>query len=351
VLEDKLPLTELRRFVNSGAKIDEALWRTATELGWTGLAVPEHLGGTALGFEAQGALYEELGRHLAPLPLLSSALCAEALVRAGSEAQQQAWLPPIAEDGTITAIASPADALDGRVPTLTRSGAGFRLSGEAAGLLSPAGARLVIAFAKDESGAVFAMLLEPERDGFTIELDEVADLTRHRGQISFGGLDVPKDRLLAGDGRDLAEGLLQHAALGIAFDSIGGASHIFDLTIEYLKTRQQFGRPIGSFQALKHRSADLKVLLEASGATVRDAANRVGAPDAAYWASMAKFYGSDAYAKTAGEAIQLHGGIGYTWEHHCHLFLKRAKLNQQLFGASEWHRDRAARLLVGGQAA
>ena len=135
--------------------------------------------------------------------------------------------------------------------------------------------------------------------------------------------------------------------MALACDSIGGAEIIFDATVAYLKTRKQFNRLIGSFQALKHRCADLKVLLEVSGTSVEQAVQAMREhSELAGLASMAKFYAGDAYAHIAGEAMQLHGGIGFTWEHDCHLYLKRAKLNQALYGGSRWHQDRAARALV-----
>jgi alkylation response protein AidB-like acyl-CoA dehydrogenase len=347
VLEDSLSLDTLRRLLDRGERIDEALWRNAAELGWLGLTLPEAHGGSGMGFDAQAALYEELGRYLAPLPYLSTQLCAEALVAAGSDAQRKAWLPAIAQGECIGALTSPPQALAGQTLQFSKSGATLKISGRAGGLLSPSGAKLLLVFARDEAGKLAALLLEPGRDGVALELSDAADRTRHLGAIDFSDLELPADRLLAGDARALAERLLAHASLALGCDSIGGTARIFELTIDYLKTRQQFGRAIGSFQALKHRCADQKALLEAAAATVGEAVARRGSDDAPAYASMAKFYACDAYARIAAESIQLHGGIGFTWEHYCHLFLKRAKLNQQLYGSSEWHKDRAARLLVG----
>ena len=351
VLNDRLALDSVRRFVNSGARNDDALLRTAAELGWFGMALPEAYGGSGLGFAALAALYEELGRFLAPLPFLPTALCAQALAEGGDEAQRSAWLPLIACGECAAAVASPGDALRGNMPALKARGAGFVLSGQVSGLLSPAGARLLLVFARDEAGATRAILLEPARDGIEIEIGDAADLTRHIGQVSFEGHEFSPARMLPKDGAALAERLLAHASLALACDSVGGAARILDLTVDYLKTRQQFGRPVGSFQALKHRCADLKTVLEASSAFIGEAIGHAEGHDAPRWASMAKFYGCDAYASIAADAIQLHGGIGFTWEHYCHLFLKRALLNQQMCGGSEWHRDRAARLLIAQEAA
>ncbi|HXC40007.1 MAG TPA: acyl-CoA dehydrogenase family protein [Burkholderiales bacterium] len=348
VLQDKLELDKLRRFIDSGARIDQDLWRNAAELGWLSLALPEQHGGSELGTAEMAVIHEELGRWLAPIPFLPTVLCADALVAAAPAAAQDRWLPEIAQGHCIASLSSPADAVAGRLPELKKQGAKLRLSGNVPGLPSPDGAKLLLVFARDEAGAVRALLLEPASDGVAITLQQTADLTRHVGSLSIDG-DIPAERLLPGDGRALAERLLTQASLALGSDSIGGAKRAFELTVEYLKTRQQFGKPIGSFQALKHRAADLRVLIEAADTAVAEAVARSGPNndgDAATWAAMAKFYGCDAYARVAADAIQLHGGVGFTWEYYCHFFLKRAKLNQQLFGNSEWHRDRAARLLT-----
>ena len=350
VLQDKLELDKLRRFIDSGARIDQDLWRTAAELGWLSLALPEKHGGSELGTAEMAVIHEELGRWLAPIPFLPTVLCADALVAAAPAAVQDRWLPEIAQGHCIASLSSPADAVAGRLPELKKQGAKLRLSGSVAGLPSPDGAKLVLVFARDEAGAVRALLLEPAADGVAIELQKTADLTRHLGSIKFDG-DIPAERLLPGDGRALAERLLTQGSLALAADSIGGAKRDFELTVEYLKTRQQFGKAIGSFQALKHRAADIRVLIEAADTAVAEAVARSGDKDAATWAAMAKFYACDAYAKIAADSIQLHGGVGFTWEYYCHFFLKRAKLSQQLFGNSEWHRDRAARLLTAKDAA
>lgn len=351
VLDDRLALDRLRRFLDTGERIDAALWKNAAELGWLGLSLPERHGGSALGAAEMAVVHEELGRSLAPLPYLPTVLCGEAIAHSGSASQQARWLPEIAQGACIGSLTSPADALSGQLPEIKRQASSLRLSGVSQGLLSPDGARLVIVFARDESGSIAALLVEPGNDGAGLKLQKTADLTRHIGWLQFDGMELPKDRLLAGDGSALAQRLLAYGGLALACDSIGGAARVFELTVEYLKTRHQFGRAIGSFQALKHRAADLRVLQEATGAMVADAVSRAGTSDEDAYASMAKFYACDAYAHTAADAIQLHGGIGFTWEHYCHLFLKRAKLNQQLFGPSEWHRDRAARLLTAKEAA
>ena len=177
------------------------------------------------------------------------------------------------------------------------------------------------------------------------------DATRTLGRLRLDQHPVPAERLLAegAAAEQLRERLMDHAALALAADSIGGAAAIFDITLEYLKTRRQFDRPIGSFQALKHRCATLRIRQRAAEASLLRAreASTGGIERPSTAASIAKFEACDAYLAIAAQAIQLHGGIGFTWEHSCHLFLKRAKLNQVMFGSSGWHQDRVASLCRG----
>jgi alkylation response protein AidB-like acyl-CoA dehydrogenase len=166
-------------------------------------------------------------------------------------------------------------------------------------------------------------------------------------RLELDGVRVAADRVLGG-GDELRDTLTAEAALLIACDAKGGANAVLERTLDYLKTRMQFGKPIGSFQALKHRCADHKVALEASGAVTTEAVRlwAAGDPSAVVMASSAKAYACGTYATVAEDAVQLHGGIGFTWEHDCHLFLKRAKLNQALYGSTSAHLDRAASLLA-----
>ncbi len=330
----------LHRFVDGGGVRDEALWQEAAALGWPALAIPEADGGLGLGIAEAAVLFEEVGRALAPMPLLGSYLAARAIELGGSEAQRAAWLPRIAA-GELTCTISPpfpAHAVEFAV-----EGDQVVLTGEAGDLLDGGGAELLVVLAQDADGGSTYVLI----DGVEAEVERTVDRTRHLARARFDGLRVPMDRLFAG-GEAMRGTLLGEAALLIACDARGGAAAIFEQTIGYLKTREQFGKPIGSFQALKHRCADHKVALEASGAVVAEAVRlwAAGDPTAPLMASSAKAYACDVYARVAEDAVQLHGGIGYTWEHDCHLFLKRAKLNQALFGTSAAHLDRAGRLLL-----
>jgi alkylation response protein AidB-like acyl-CoA dehydrogenase len=345
VLARELTSERLHRFVDSGELRDEALWREAAALGWPALAIPDDHGGLGLGLAEAAVLFEELGRSLAPAPMLGAYLAGRAIALGGSPAQQAAWLPRIAAGEVVCAV-SPPDPGRHPLPELAIEGDEVVLSGDAADLLDAGGADLLAVLARGQDGTPVYVLVESGEA--EIEVERLVDRTRHLGRIRFDGLRLPADRRLAG-GDALCETLIGEAALLVASDAKGGAEAVFERTLDYLKTRVQFGKPIGSFQALKHRCADHKVALEASGAVTAEAIRLWAAddPTASVMASSAKAYGCEVYATVAEDAVQLHGGIGYTWEHDCHLFLKRAKLDQALSGATAAHLDRAARLLAG----
>jgi len=347
VLEREAACDRVQAFVAGGSPFHTELWASAAALGWPALPIAEAHGGLGLDFTALAVLYEELGRFVAPVPLVGSMLVAEALAQGGSPEQQAAWLPRIASGETPAALALDCAQSFGEV-RLTRNGSMLTLSGHAGDLVEGGAAKLLLIGAAEADGTPHYVLVEPEADGVSVVVERTADQTRHLAHADFKETQLPAARLLHGPARSLADTLLSHAALALACDALGGAAAILDQTIEYLKIREQFGKPIGSFQALKHRCADHKVALESSGALVREAVAKQAAeaPDAPLFAAMAKFQACDTYAAIATDAVKLHGGIGFTWEHPCHLYLKRAKLNQALFGTCAAYADRAAELLM-----
>jgi alkylation response protein AidB-like acyl-CoA dehydrogenase len=347
VLEREAARERVQAFVAGGGPFNTELWASAAELGWPALPIAEAHGGLSLDFAALAVLYEELGRCVAPLPLVGSMLVAEALARGGSPGQQAEWLPRIASGEAPAALALDCARSFGGV-WLTRDGDMLTLSGRAGDLIEGGAARLLLIGTAEADGTPHYVLVEPEADGVSVVVERTADQTRHLAHADFQETRLPAGRLLPGPAGSVADALLNHGALALACDAMGGAAAILDLTIDYLKIREQFGKPIGSFQALKHRCADHKVALESSGALVREAVAKqaAGSADAPLFAAMAKFQACDTYAAIATDAVQLHGGIGFTWEHPCHLYLKRAKLNQALFGTSAAYADRAAELLM-----
>lgn len=330
----------LRKMFNDPAAHKAFNLRLA-ELGWTAIAVPEAQGGMGLGMVELAMVYEELGRCLAPSPLLPTQLVVDALAQFGTPALQDEYLPSMATGELYASVSLPDTA-----PALQLSAAGdhVKISGRVEFLLNGADAGLLLLSALD-GGKLVWVLVDVAATGVQVERRNTVDMTRHFATLNCDALTLPQTCVLARGDEAIAlqTRLINHAALALACESNGASQTIFDLTIEYMKTRTQFDKPIGSFQGLKHRVASLKVKMEAAKATTSAAvAHAIADDEAAKWASIAKFVACDTYEAVAYDAVQLHGGIGYTWEHDCHLYLKRAKLNQQLFGDTQWHRDRTA---------
>ena len=332
VLTDSLPFEALL----NASKTSPALWAQITDLGWPGLAIGQEHGGLGLGFDALGLLYEEIGRTLAPLPFLPTMLVAEAIARGGSAHQQVEWLPRLASGTVIASLTLPGDA-----PTVraTREGDELVLNGSAWNLLDGAQCGLLLVAVLIE-GEVCRVLI----DGQDATAVHCFDLTRSLARVDLEGICLPAANLLP---RSVEASLAEHASIALACEAVGGAERILEITLDYLKTRQQFGRVIGSFQALKHRAANHKTDIVAISALTREAAAmRARGEDVGLEASAAKAYACDVYAKLARDAIQLHGGIGVTWEHICHLYLKRAKLSEALYGTTAQHLDALTKRLA-----
>jgi alkylation response protein AidB-like acyl-CoA dehydrogenase len=346
VLARECDSRRLHALVDQGAPCDLSLWRIAADLGWNGLAVSEDHGGLGLGVTETAVVFEEMGRALAALPYLGAVLAARAISVAGSPDQQARWLPAIAAGDLLCAVSHPDQSATVRL----QIGADrIILSGECADLLQGADTGLLVIEVREADGAASYVMVEPQTDGVELILERTVDRTRHLTRVRFEDTALPLDRRLASAPfAKTREALRLESALAIACDSIGGAKAVFAATIDYLKNREQFGKPIGAFQALKHRCADHQVTLAAAGAVIAEAVRLAAqaAASAPMMAALAKAYACEVYAKVAEDAVQLHGGIGFTWEHDCHLFLKRAKLNQALLNGTAAQLDRAADLLL-----
>jgi alkylation response protein AidB-like acyl-CoA dehydrogenase len=304
VLEKRSDTAAVRRAIETPRGYDEALWQVLCEqIGVAALAIPERFGGAGAGRRETQLVMEELGRGLTPSPMLGSAVhAAEFLLALGDEDACARLLPRIAE-GAVAALAEP-DA-DGR--------ARYVLDGDTAEILLVA-----------EGGHAY----EVDPTSVTRSRTPTMDATRRLATVLVGDAGrTPLD----GDAATALATARDRAAVALAGEQVGAAARILELTVEYTKVRYQFGRPIGSFQALKHRMADLHVLLESA----RSAA--YAAADGALHPSVAKAFCSEAFSTIAGEAIQLHGGIAITWEHDAHLYFKRAHGSAQLFGAPRAH--------------
>lgn len=345
VLSEQASHEKVAAFTDAQGVLNAALWGQASELGWLALSAPEAQGGLGLGPAELAVVYEELGRQVTPLPVLGSLLVVEAL---SQDAERQAeWIERLTSGELIGATSQLTPKRLATDLVLSADGDSVVLNGASGHILDGASASLLLLLAR-EGETLRWVLVEPAADGVAVERLETIDRTRHLSHAAVANLRLPRDRVLSGDAETIASALVRHAGLALAADAIGGATAILDITLEYLKTRQQFGKPIGSFQALKHRCADHKIALVAAQAYVSEAVAKAqaGAPEADRYALSAKVLACDVFVRIAQDAVQLHGGIGYTWEHPCHLYLKRAKLNEQLFGGPTVWLDAAADRLL-----
>ncbi|MFD0684680.1 acyl-CoA dehydrogenase family protein [Actinomadura fibrosa] len=342
---DRSPATEVRRLMAVDEGYDPAVWKQmAGQLGLQGLAVPEEHGGAGFGFRELAVVFEEMGRALVCAPFLATTVAAAALL-AGEGGHD--LLPGIA-DGTVIATLAVAEERGLWDPAAVEATVeGGLLRGAKAFVLDGHLADLLVVAAREEDGSVGLYVVDGHAEGLTRTLVPTLDQTRRLARIGLDG--VPGRRV---GGEDALARALDVAAVALAAEQLGGAERTLEMTVEYAKVRRQFGRPIGSFQAVKHRCADMFVLVESARSAVLNAAAVVdeapgGLPAAA---ALAKAYCSDAFVHTAGEAIQLHGGIGFTWEHDAHLYFKRAQASRQLFGTPDRHRERLGALagITGG---
>jgi alkylation response protein AidB-like acyl-CoA dehydrogenase len=344
MLERTSSEADVRRLMETETGYDEAVWTQAAEgLGLTGLAIPEEYGGSGFGLLELAVVFEELGRALYGGPFLSTVgLAANLLLASGDDAAKKEWLPGIAAGQTIATLAlteeSSAWTPDAIATTATRDGGAWRLSGTKWYVLDGATADLVLVVARtDNDVAVFAVA--GDAAGLVREPMATMDATRKMARLTFDNVEA---RPVGADtgGWNVVQRALQLGSVALAAENVGGAQKCLDMAADYARERIQFGRPIGSFQAVKHKLANLLIEVEqaksASYFAAREAAT--GGDDLGLAASLAKAYTGDAFFHVAADNIQIHGGIGFTWEHPAHLYFKRAKTNQLLLGSSSYHR-------------
>ncbi|GLZ06175.1 acyl-CoA dehydrogenase [Actinomadura sp. NBRC 104412] len=347
----------VRAVVEAGGEPDPRLVREAAELGWFGLEVPEPYGGAGAGFAAVMTLLEETGARAASLPLVSSAvLCVGALLLTDSPGPRERWLPGLAA-GTLRGTALLPGAFgagDGDAITAREVG-GMVLDGACGHVLDARCGDLFVVAARTAAGERIVAVVARTDAGVSVEPLEMVDGTRCVDAVRLTRVRVDETNVLArgAAAERLVAALVNRAATAVAADSLGIARRVLDMTVDYAGRRVQFGRPIGSFQAVKHQAADMLVDVHTARELVRDAACRVdrgpASPATSEAASMAKSHVCEVAARSAGTAVQLHGGIGYTWEHDLHLFLKRAKLNEHLCGGAKWHRARVSANLFSAE--
>jgi alkylation response protein AidB-like acyl-CoA dehydrogenase len=344
---DRAPLAKVRQLMDAG-EIDREFWAQAgAQLGLQGIAIPEEYGGSGFSFAEQAIVLEELGAGLYGGPYLPSAvLAATALLASPDESARQELLPGIASGETIAALAFTEEngSWDPAAIRLAaaKSGDGWVLDGHKSFVLSGAEAGLYLVVAVADGGlSLFAV--DAGASGLTATALPTLDQTRNLARLDFAAVPA---RLIgsAGDATAILDRVLDIAAIALAAEQLGAAQRALDITVDYTKTRHQFGRPIGSFQALKHRMADLLMEVESLRSAVAYAASAVaeGSDEVPALASLLKAYASETYFHVAAEMIQMHGGIGFTWEHDAHLFFKRAKSSELFLGDGAYHRERLA---------
>jgi alkylation response protein AidB-like acyl-CoA dehydrogenase len=349
-LESKSPETEVRRLMETTEGYDPAVWKQmGQELGLQSIAIPEEFGGQGFTFIELGIVLEEMGRVLLCAPYYSSiVLAASAILNAGTEAQKQELLPGIASGDTIATLAftEPNGKWDVTGITLEakESGGSWSLSGEKMFVLDGHTANTIVVVARTAgtSGTegISFFTVSGDADGMTRTPLSTMDMTRKQAKLELS--NVAAEPLGAsGDGWAAYSKTLDQAAVALANEMMGGAQFVLDMSVQYAKDRVQFGRPIGSFQAIKHKCADMLLEVE-SGKSAAYYASWAAAEDndeLPVVAALAKAYCSEAYFHAAAENIQIHGGIGFTWEHPAHLYFKRAKSSEIFLGDPTYHRE------------
>jgi alkylation response protein AidB-like acyl-CoA dehydrogenase len=344
-LEDKSPETEVRRLMETTEGYDPAVWsQMADQLGLQGLTIPEEFGGSGYTYVELIVVLEEMGRALLCAPYFSSvALAANLLLVSGDDTAKKDYLPGIANGSTIAtvALAEASGRWDEEGVTLEATGSGdsWTLSGEKMYVLDGHLADLILVAARTPAGvSVFAV--DKGASGFAATSLSTMDQTRKQARLAFASTPA---RLVGQDGAGWTaiSKMLDLAAVALAAEQVGGAQKVLEMSVEYAKVRVQFGRPIGSFQAIKHKCADMLLEVESakSAAYYAGWAAAEDSDELPVVASLAKSYCSEAYFHATAENIQIHGGIGFTWEHPAHLYFKRAKSSELLFGDPTYHRE------------
>jgi alkylation response protein AidB-like acyl-CoA dehydrogenase len=357
-VSEKSPVTAFRKMRDSGNEdgFDKAAWKEIAEMGWTGIIIPEEFGGSGLGYLTLGLVLEEMGRTLTASPLLSTAAATSALLIAGNDAQKKEWLPKIAESKAIAALA--VDEKSHHTPSsmtleAKKTGGGYTLNGKKV-FVQDGGAADVLVVAARTSGKA------SEKNGITLFLvpGNAKGLKRTKlksvdsrgvANLEFNNVEVPASAVLgsADNGFDVLDATLDRARAALAAEMLGAATQEFETTLDYLKTRVQFGQVIGTFQALQHRAAKMFTDLELTRSCVEAALTAIdrNANDVPALVSLAKAKVNELAHLVSNEMVQMHGGIGMTDAHDSGLYLKRARAAEATYGSASFHRDRYARLM------
>lgn len=337
--EGEAPLESIREWTDLPAGLPDEVWRKIAEQGWLGVIVPEDLGGLGLGVTELGMVCEEMGRNLLPGPFLSSVLAGQAITLGGTAKAKENYMEKIVMGEAIGALALLDE--DGQLgpdsieTKAEKSGDGFTLTGKKFLVSDLDAATFAVVAARTENG-ISLFIVDKNAKGVSTDSNKLTDSTSRSGQLILNAVSVDSDALLGdeGGGWGIVEEILLTANACIAGASVAGSERILHLTIEYAKERTQFGKVIGSFQAIKHPLANLYAEVESARSAYHYAAWAVDAKseDVKSAVAVARLTSTETFRKTTLDCLQAHGGIGFTWEYELHLFLKRAKHNQYLLG-------------------
>ena len=357
-LQKNAPVTHFREIRDTKNELgyDEALWKEMVDLGWSGILIPEEYGGFDFGMVGMGSIFEEMGKTLTPSPLFSTGVLGASLISlGGNNSQKQSLLPKIVDGSLTTALALEEGNRHSPYSINTKAvkdGDNFKISGEKTFVIDGHTAGLLIVAARtdgsiDDSSGISLFLVDPNSKGIEITKTSMVD-SRNAASIQFKDAIVSSSEILGeqNNGAGILEEVLDRAQIAISAEMLGNASQAFDITLEYLKERKQFGAVIGTFQALQHRAAEMYSELELTKSSVIAACNAVdeNSNDLKRMASLAKFKAGETKYLVTNEAVQMHGGVGVTDEYDVGLYMKRARVTEQIFGNSEYHLDRYATL-------
>ncbi len=357
-LGKECPMTYVRQMMEDERGYRDEQWKKMAELGWMGLILPEDYGGAGLDFVDMTVVLEEMGRVVLPGPFFATTILGGvAITEGGSAALKKELLPRLAAGDLRVTVAQlePNARWDAEGVELEAKPAkgGVTLSGTKLFVPDAHTADLLIVAgrAPGSRGAegIGLFVVDAKGPGVTTTLLKTMDQTRKLCEVVLKDVSVPAERVLGqpGQGWKLLERVVDRGKVGLCAEMCGGAQKVLEMSVDYAKVREQFGRPIGSFQAIQHKCANMLVEVESSKSATYYAAWAVAndVPEAPLAAAMAKAYCSDAYRHTAGEGIQIHGGIGFTWEHDMHIYFKRAKSSEVTFGDATWNREIVAQLI------
>jgi alkylation response protein AidB-like acyl-CoA dehydrogenase len=336
------PMEEVRRLLETDTAYDEKLWAKLTEQGYTGIIFPEEFGGVGLGKVELILLMEEAGRALLPGPFFSTVPLAGAVINTVASAEhKKKYLAPICEGKARSTVAILESTASWNLTELKMTATGSRLTGEKLFVTDAAVADFILVVAKDGIYAVDA-----KAAGLTITPMAGMDMTRKIYAVKFQ--NTPAERI--GDATNLSKAF-DIATTALVAEMVGGMQRTLDITVEYAKMRKQFGKPIGMFQAVQHHCADMYLETESSRSAAYYAAWSLeeNTPEASVAVSIAKSYASDAGRTVGNNGIQVHGGMGFTWENDVHLFYRRAKASETAFGDATFHRERIAKQVIDNE--